>query len=262
MKRGRIDPAVFKQQKRTRVKAAKNTLQASHVFPLVPAQLVHEGEVTSGVPRQQETKIAVVNQCCLATAKALVTADGRADASGDVCLLDMANARHAGGGWKQGCRAQEEELCRRTTLLRSLSLVQYPIPEFGNIFCPSVTVFKDGSDRDYKEMDKPFAVNVVAAAAYNRPKLDEEGKLCDRAATNTRRKISSMLNTCLARNQTRLVLSAFGCGAFGNPAPHVAQIFKDVLLSPPFLNRFHTVVFAILDDHNGTNLAPFQAVFP
>ena len=43
------------------------------------------------------------------------------------------------------------------------------------------------------------------------------------------------------------VLSAFGCGAFGNPPDRVAPLFAEVLASPEFRGAFSAVVFAILE---------------
>ena len=39
---------------------------------------------------------------------------------GDVLVLNFANAVHPGGGVKKGSRAQEEDLCRKSSLMRSL----------------------------------------------------------------------------------------------------------------------------------------------
>lgn len=46
------------------------------------------------------------------------------------------------------------------------------------------------------------------------------------------------------------MLSAFGCGAFGNPPADVAKVFAAVLAEPEFASAFQRVVFAILDDQN------------
>ena len=53
-----------------------------------------------------------------------------------VCVLNMANAKQAGGGFKHGAVAQEEALCYRTSLIFTLKLRYYPIPEEGAIFSP------------------------------------------------------------------------------------------------------------------------------
>jgi hypothetical protein len=64
-----------------------------------------------------------------------------------------------------------------------------------------------------------------------------------------------------------LVLSAFGCGAFGNPPQVVAELFREVLSAHS--DQIRRVVFCILEDHNSGrwhnphgNLAPFVEAFP
>ena len=49
-----------------------------------------------------------------------------------------------------------------------------------------------------------------------------------------------------------LVLSAFGCGAFGNPAGKVAGCMKELLGG----HGFHAVKICILDDHNSAKNTP------
>src|SRR5215471_16207956 len=51
-----------------------------------------------------------------------------------VCVLNMANAYNAGGGWKMGALAQEEAICYRSSLSFTLKLRYYPLPEFGAIY--------------------------------------------------------------------------------------------------------------------------------
>ena len=55
-----------------------------------------------------------------------------------------------------------------------------------------------------------------------------------------------------------LILGAFGCGAFGNPAQPVAAIFREQLASPEFRGAFARVVFAIIDPMGTGNLRPFR----
>jgi hypothetical protein len=63
-----------------------------------------------------------------------------------------------------------------------------------------------------------------------------------------------------------LVLSAFGCGAFGNPPWVVARLFREALLRQA--SQLRRVVFCILNDHNSGhshnpegNFRPFAETF-
>lgn len=58
-----------------------------------------------------------------------------------VCILNMANARWAGGGFRNGSLAQEEELCYRSSLSFTLKLKYYPMDEYDAIYSPNVVIF-------------------------------------------------------------------------------------------------------------------------
>ena len=64
------------------------------------------------------------------------------------------------------------------------------------------------------------------------------------------------------------MLSAFGCGAFGNPPHHIAELFKKVIEENSYENSFKNITFAIINDHNAHkahnpegNYIPFVKVF-
>ena len=56
-----------------------------------------------------------------------------------------------------------------------------------------------------------------------------------------------------------LILGAWGCGAFHNPATEVAAAFRKQLEGPDFRGDFDTIIFAIIDPANDGNLAPFTS---
>jgi len=43
-----------------------------------------------------------------------------------------------------------------------------------------------------------------------------------------------MLNIFKLHKHTTIVIGAWGCGSYGNPAHHIASIFKEVLNQPQF----------------------------
>lgn len=195
-------------------------------------------------------------------------------------VLNMASERHPGGGVKNGSRAQEEELCRRSNLALSLykfsneewatfkdlleepGKFHYPITSYGGIYSPRVKVFK--SYLSYNHLDEPFECSVISVPALRKPKLIN-GKLSEEDAIKTKGKIRAILRIALLHYHTKLVLGALGCGSFGNPPQHVAQLFKEVLEEKEFKGHFEEICFAILEDGNskehGGNLKPFKDVF-
>jgi uncharacterized protein (TIGR02452 family) len=71
----------------------------------------------------------------------------------------------------------------------------------------------------------------------------------------------------IKHGHTKLVLGAFGCGAFGNPPRQMAELFKKVLAEKEFYGFFSEICFAIIEDDNSTkcnkegNYKPFKEVF-
>ena len=61
------------------------------------------------VPSGNPTRFEVVNDTTLAVARRLAS-------NHRVCALNFASARHPGGGFLNGARAQEESLCRASAL--------------------------------------------------------------------------------------------------------------------------------------------------
>jgi uncharacterized protein (TIGR02452 family) len=197
-------------------------------------------------------------------------------------VLNMASFQRPGGGVKNGSRAQEEDLCRRSNLLQALyafsadgceelgyeplKRLKYPIPMFGGIYSPHVLVFKNALS--YSLMDKPFETNVISVAGIKHPTLDKKtGMLQDKDATAMKGKIRAILRIALLNKHTKLVLGALGCGAYGNPPVHVAQLFHEVIHEEEFWGHFEEICFAVLEDGNslknqsGGNFKPFKEVF-
>ena len=246
-------------------------------FPKTKSFNVHP-DVTGITPNHEGMTVEVINSDCLYAAEQYVK-DGN-----KVCVLNMASFIKPGGGVLKGSAAQEENLFRRTNLFRSLyryseemfkyttvekPLKAYPMPiNYGAIYSPSVTVFRYSEDRDYALMKDPFMVDIISVAAIRKPHLDEKGHFTKWVKDATKSKISMMLDIPMINGVDVLVLSSFGCGAFGNPPQEMAMLFKEVLDEPKYKNHFKKVVFAILDDHNAHrehnpegNLKPFINVF-
>ncbi|KAJ7130194.1 hypothetical protein C8R44DRAFT_775034 [Mycena epipterygia] len=84
-----------------------------------------------------------------------------------------------------------------------------------------------------------------------------------------REKIKCVFRAAAASGCRRLVLGAFGCGAFGNPPVEVAQLFRRVLLGRDgsgvgsrggeFVGCFDEVTFAIKGGRRET-LPAFRSI--
>ena len=224
---------------------------------------------------QYDTIVSVVKQDCLSCAHDML----KADATDDLCVLNMASSRNPGGGVLTGAGAQEEYLFRCSDYFRflyqyastfdSLALYNiphnpqhcYPLGRYGGIYSHGVTIFRDVEANGYQLIDDPWRVNFVAVAAHrlsykvNRIPLDK--------VESTIRKIRAILRIAYNNGQRRLVLGAFGCGAFHNPPGHMAELFKQVLGESEFEGLFREIRFAIIEDHNShdQNYKVFASVF-
>lgn len=154
----------------------------------------------------------------------------------EVLVLNLANSTHIGGGVRHGAKAQEEDLCRQSTLLLALegeaSSWYYEYNRSLHtrkgsdavIIIPEVEIFKDA---DYNYLDHTTVVSVITCAA---PILDlginyDKGKY----RKMMYHRIEGILVAAAVNGYKRLVLGAFGCGAFNNDAAIVSDIFYDVI---------------------------------
>ena len=74
-----------------------------------------------------------------------------------------------------------------------------------------------------------------------------------------RHRVRAQLDTCIAQGVRHVVLGAFGCGAYCNPAARVASLYAEELAK--VLDQFEVVVFSIFYPGYGPdNYTPFAAV--
>lgn len=193
-----------------------------------------------------------------------------------VLVLNFANPFQPGGRVRQGARFQEEDLCRKSTLLLSLEskdAAPYyaahrasgsPLASDAILLSPNVEIFR-GADNELLRESLVVSVLTCAAPMVNagvRPAEDElEQLLYDR--------IMGMLHTAAAYRYHYLVLGAWGCGGFGNDAAQIARLFfqtlKDFRRSGCGYTEedyFRCVEFAVLD-HSPTqyNFSCFERQF-
>ncbi len=178
-------------------------------------------------------------------------------------VLNFASATNPGGGVEKGASAQEECLCRVSTLYPCLADQKMrasfytPHRKNGNalhnddiIYTPNVLVIKDD---DHNPLSEPFSVDIISCAAPNlreRPfnqyntgdtiKVQISDKELLVLHEKRARKIFS---SAIANGIEILILGAFGCGAFCNDPYIVARAYKNVF--PEFKQYFQTIEFAI-----------------
>ncbi|KAJ7057053.1 hypothetical protein C8F01DRAFT_992447 [Mycena amicta] len=213
------------------------------------------------VPTQVACKVTVMEGDTLEVAYPLAIRN-----SGRVAILSMASELRPGGGFLQGANSQEESLCMRATLYPSLPDAFYRLPEVGCIYTQDVCVFRGSYGSDVNPVAEWWFVDVISCPAVRSPDVDQEAHYSDPAQRDLmREKIKCIFRAAVLQSCRRLVLGAFGCGAFGNPPREVAELFKRVLFGREgrggeFVGCFDEVVFAIKGGRRDT-LPVFQETF-
>ena len=177
----------------------------------------------------------------------------------EILVLNLANPVNPGGGVRKGARAQEEDLCRKSSLLLSLesrnarkyyeynrSLNTY-MGSDAIIITPKVEIIKDENGN---LLDESVVVAVMTCAA---PCLTNgmEGLSQKQYESMVYNRIVGMLRCAAYMGYRNLVLGAFGCGAFGNDARIVSDLFYRALKEFDFdgmkeKDMFRRIDFAVL----------------
>lgn len=183
-----------------------------------------------------------------------------------IAVMNFANAFHAGGGVTMGSSAQEECLCRTSTLYpllyrRTLRDSFYkhhkdlntPKASDSLIYTEGVIICKTDEDLP-KRMPKEdwVTVDVITIAAPDlREKSNIHAPLVNGGTYMTKAELFGyhvkraihMLTCAAAKGADILVLGAFGCGAFQNDPEVVARAYKVALQEFPKV--FQQIEFAV-----------------
>jgi uncharacterized protein (TIGR02452 family) len=195
-------------------------------------------------PTAKATVFEAVNDTTLAVARKLV-ADGFRPVA-----LNFASARHPGGGFLGGARAQEESLCRASGLypcINGNAMYRHHAGTTGGfytnyaIYSPDVPVIKDDEGNLLAD---PYLCAFVTSPAVNVGAIrsDEHSQVRD----EMRDRVEKVLAIMVAHGHDAAVLGAWGCGVFNNDPEVIAELFAKALRGK-FAGVFAKVVFAVLD---------------
>lgn len=168
--------------------------------------------------------------------------------------LNFASAKHPGGGFLGGSRAQEESLARSSALfacLRGREMYRFhnerrdPMYSHWIIWSPDVPVFRDD---DGTLLPEPWPCTFITCPAVNAGVvLRRDPSRRVEVRDTMRERCARVLGAAATNGHRTLVLGAWGCGVFGNDTGEVAETFR-LALTGPFRGAFERVVFAIVDD--------------
>ncbi|OSS46208.1 hypothetical protein B5807_08337 [Epicoccum nigrum] len=199
-------------------------------------------KATAQAPEKKDLTIRIITTDSLTAAQILASNRAKQSKKPDnVCILNMASPLRPGGGILAGATSQEEFLCARTTLLPSLKEEYYRLPEFGGIFTPDVLVFRSpgplGDNAGELGAGERYWVDVISSGMLRFPDLDGEEdevkKLGKKDREVVERKMRAVLRIAAAKGVKKLILGAWGCGAYGNPVGDVADAWNRVLSASP-----------------------------
>lgn len=188
----------------------------------------------------------------------------------DILVLNFASARNPGGGFTNGAKAQEEDLCRCSGLyLCQLEQMDYYHANRDQasmlytdhvIYSPDVPWFRA---RSRELLEEPFLASVITAPAPNAGQARRRSALVEPQLQETlARRAGIVLAIARAHKRRTLVLGAWGCGVFDNAPAQVAEVFDQWLQDARFADAFDRVVFAIYArDKHDKNLSAFERRF-
>lgn len=184
------------------------------------------------------------------------------------CVHNFASATTPGGGVVKGSSAQEECLCRCSTLYFNLNapkmwegfysphrIKQNPVHNGDCIYTPEVMVVCE--DTAYPRVMKPedwYPVNVITCAAPNLRLMPSNSmnigdgtkrvKMADEELQSIHEKrLTRILDIAVAEGNEVIILGAFGCGAFENSPEVVARATKNVV--EQYQKAFKVIEFAV-----------------
>ncbi|SEF49020.1 TIGR02452 family protein [Eubacterium ruminantium] len=253
----------------TQSSASRTRLYAANEYPVLmrPADDAADAEVRISTKRTFE---AAMDMCHSFPNK-------------KVAVLNFASATNPGGGVLNGSSAQEEALCRCSTLYPTLNQkwlyeVYYrPNREAGDclntdavIYSPDVVICK--SDDEYPERlpkNKWRTVDVLSCAAPNlravpsnmyNPENGQPVVLSDEELYRIHlQRARHILTVAAANNVKILILGAFGCGAFMNNPVIVANAYR--VACEEFIKFFNIIEFAVYcRDYDQANYTAFAEI--
>jgi uncharacterized protein (TIGR02452 family) len=164
--------------------------------------------------------------------------------SDNVVIMNFASRRHPGGGYVNGARAQEEDLCRvMPQLYPSLKKLHYPYDKDSILLTPELSILRNSDNYNFLSSKSNYVVGVVSAAAQNLRHEIFDGNQIKRTLQNLYVSTKYYLP-----NTDTLILGAWGCGAFDNDPYVMSRIMNEINLE--YGGLYETIVFSVPEGVN------------
>lgn len=261
----------------------ENTASMYHCDKELAANIVQQNNYTQVIPEGKEVKFEkpeTDKKKVIVVSKSKTFDAARKYTEGKTAALNFASATTPGGGVTKGATAQEECLCRCSTLYPTLSNKrcwdEFYKPHRDDlnalhnddiIWTPDVIVFKDD---DYHLLDRKDwkKISVITCAA---PNLREKNvdmfnvdKPLEESISNEElyrihyKRAMKIFAVAAKKKVDNLVVGAFGCGAFRNDPVVVAKAWKAAAMD---FDYPMTIEFAVYDGPYSNNFEVFKKIF-
>ena len=133
----------------------------------------------------------------------------------------------------------------------------YPLQNLDILYSRDVEFYRYGINNNYKIMNHIINIDMIASAAIMFPKLTNDYQsLSDKNDIELmKNKIRMLLKVGIKEENNVIILSAWGCGAFGCPPLHIAKLFKEIIENE-FINSYQVIIFGI----QGNNYEVFKNI--
>jgi len=129
----------------------------------------------------------------------------------------------------------------------------YPIPEYGAIYVPEVTIFRD-NEMNLLQGDEVRA-DFLFSVAYDLRQKGQDHHLLNempRYFSGLAKKIGTQFAAAAAHGVDTILIGAFGCGVFENQPAHVIDAYKAAM--EDYKDHFKRIVFVIMDGPSETRV--------
>ena len=156
-----------------------------------------------------------------------------------IMVLNCGSRLQAGGRVEAGACGREESLAVRTTMVSTLEAGDLHKSVAGDeitpnladddlIYSPKVRVMYLDPDLRLSR-DEEFDISILTMPALDWPQVHDGVLATKEDVVLMQDKIESILHHAAQNRVEYLILSAFGCGASGNPPQEIAEMFSEAI---------------------------------
>ena len=259
-------------------------------IPLQSGEVLYQKSLAhSDISEAFWTRTRYMTQLSVVKRHYIDVAQEEAQSGANVALVNLASPLHPGGGFEEGMKGEEQQLCFRSELAGFMKEVlnkfqqghrdYFPLNNHHDrksgeslqhgkvVYTPQVQFFRSHTTDHYAFLEKPFTVAVISSAALANPPLSLfPSGITDYLNENDRQYVRTAIRAqlyaaYLHQHDTIII----GYDDFKNPPHAVAMLYREII-NWSFAVSFKKIIFAmdepLREAHNPDgNFGPFYRVF-